>query len=228
MVSRTNGAHDGKYRSEDCKMKTEDELNQIEKALGEKQTELPFAFDPKEAAKKYKEQRRISVPAQDVSTALVAEVVNQLMRPMLENMGNMVKQMSEAIEHIATSQDVIRNRIEALEKQVRLQTPVTDRQARYLADYARKKAEKILLLRTTDADDPPLMEDRKAVSKLSAAIKKDLLMWRGIESLREVPRCEYEVAIQRIETWNDGTVIFKEIREARKRAEESHAEDTDH
>ena len=75
-----------------------------------------------------------------VSTQVVAQVVEQIMRPLLESIGTLLKNNTEAMEQIATSQDVIRNRMEALEKQVRLQTPVTDRQARYLADAARAKA----------------------------------------------------------------------------------------
>ena len=57
---------------------------------------------------------------QNVSTLLVANIMNQLMRPLLEDIGKLLKNNTEAMEQIAASQDVIRNRMEALEKQVRL------------------------------------------------------------------------------------------------------------
>lgn len=147
----------------------------------------------------------------DVSAEVIAEVMNQFMRPMMEGMGNLVKQLSEAVEHIASSQDIIRNRMEALEKQVRLQTPVTDRQAKYLADKAREKARTLL--------DKKGIDDRKAVTKLAGMIKKDVMSRYGVGSLREVPKCEYAVAMSQIETWTNGLAVLDIAREARERAE---------
>ena len=151
-----------------------------------------------------------------VSTAVVAGVMNQLMKPLFESIGTLLKNNTEAMEQIASSQDVIRNRMEALEKQVRLQTPVTDRQARYLADAAREKARELL--------DKKAISDKKAITKLAGLIKKSVLSRHGISSLREVPRCEYNVAMSQIETWNSALTVLDIVREARARAEENHAE----
>lgn len=101
--------------------------------------------------------------------------------------------------------------MEALEKQVRLQTPVTDRQAKYLADAARDKARELL--------DKRKMNDRKAITKLAGCIKKSVLARYGIGSLRETPRCEYNVAMNMIETWNVALTVFDIVREARERSE---------
>ena len=161
-----------------------------------------------------------SIPAlienDGVSTAVVAGVMNQLMKPLFESIGTLLKNNTEAMEQIASSQDVIRNRMEALEKQVRLQTPVTDRQARYLADAAREKARELL--------DKKAISDKKAITKLAGLIKKSVLSRHGISSLREVPRCEYNVAMSQIETWNSALTVLDIVREARARAEENHAE----
>lgn len=163
------------------------------------------------------EQENAPIPAEgDVSSLLVANIMNQLMRPVLESIGKLLKNNTEAMEQIASSQDVIRNRMEALEKQVRLQTPVTDRQARFLADAARKKARELL--------DKKAIDDKKAITKLAGLIKKSVLFRYGISSLREVPRCEYTVAMSQIDTWNSALEVLDIVREARARAEENHAE----
>lgn len=148
----------------------------------------------------------------DVSTQAVAGVIEQLMRPLLESIGTLLKNNTEAMEQIASSQDVIRNRMEALEKQVRLQTPVTDRQAKYLTDAARGKARDLL-------DKKGFADDRKAVTKLSGMIRKSVLSRYGIGSLREIPRCEYNVAMSQIETWNNALAVLDTVKEARARAD---------
>ena len=144
-------------------------------------------------------QKMIATSDRSVSTEVAASVIEQLMRP---------------LQQIASSQDVIRNRMEALEKQVRLQTPVTDRQARYLADAARMKARELL--------DKKGVDDKKAVTKLAGIIKKSVNARYGIGSLREVPRCEYNVAMSQIETWNKALDVLDIVRDAKARAEAQH------
>lgn len=164
---------------------------------------------------KEREENLLTAPfTGDVATQVVASVVSEIMKPLLESIGTMLKNNTEAMEQIATSQDVIRNRMDALEKQVRLQTPVTDRQARYLADAARDKARELL--------DRRKVEDRKAVTKLAGMIKKNVMARYGISSLREIPRCEYNVAMNMIETWNVVLTVMDIVKEARERAEGTH------
>ena len=145
------------------------------------------------------------------ASQVVAQVVNEVMRPLLESIGTLLKNNTEAMEQIASSQDVIRNRMEALEKQVRLNTPVTDRQARYLADAARGRARELL-------DKKGFADDRKAVTKLSGLMKKSVLARYGVGSLREIPRVEYTVAMEQIGTWNNVIDVMDVVKEARKRA----------
>lgn len=148
-----------------------------------------------------------------VSTGVVADVVNQIMRPLLESIGTLLKNNTEAMEQIASSQDVIRNRMEALEKQVRLQTPVTRTQVKYLNDAVRKKARD-----TIASKDVIVAEDKKAVTKLSGMIRKSVLARYGIGNLQELPRCEYNVAMSQIETWNNAMATYDVVKEARERA----------
>ena len=161
---------------------------------------------------KAQEGKEIMDPSKEVSTQVVASVVEQIMRPMLESMGSLMKRMSEAVEHIATAQDVMRNRLEALEKESRLNTPVTDTQARYLAAAAKDKAVDILSRKGTT--------DKKAVTKLAGMIRKAVLQRYGKGSLREIPRCEYGVAMSQIESWNKATEVAKIVLEAQARQEE--------
>lgn len=205
MVSRTNGVPDGKYRSKDYHMKND--LN-----------DMQAGTFPAEA-------EQSNVPAElegDASTLLVANIMNQLMRPLLEDIGKLLKNNTEAMERIAASQDVIQNRMEALEKQVRLNTPVTDKQARYLADKARDKARELL-----EKKESGLSEDKKAVTKLAGLIKKDVMMRNGVGSLREIPRCEYSVTMSQIEIWNNALALFDIVKEARKRKEAEAAKDAE-
>lgn len=166
------------------------------------------------AFQKKHEEKALMDPGKEVGTQVVASVVEQIMRPMLESMGAMMQRMSEAVEHIATSQDVMRNRLEALEKQSRLETPVTDRQAKYLAEAAREKAAEILAKKD--------VTDKKAVAKLAGVIRKAVMQRYGKGSLREIPRCEYNVAMSQIESWNRAGEVVRIVSEARERTGAAH------
>lgn len=148
---------------------------------------------------------------EDMTMAAASAMLEQIMRPMLESMGQFMTKMSEAVEHIATSQDVMRNRLEALEKQVRLSTPVTEREEKYLKDAVRAKARTLLAEKQ--------IEDKKAISKLAGLIKKSVLMRYGYGSFRDIPHCEYNVAMSQIETWNNALEVYEIVKEARERAE---------
>ena len=221
MVSRKNGFADGKYRSADCKtegLSTAERLektfmdaerkNRIRTADGQEIHELNLKEDAVEIVR--------DVPGAemkgDASTMLVANIMNTLMRPLLEDIGKMLKNNTEAMEQIAASQDSIRNRMEALEKQMRMQTPVTDRQAKYLADAARDKARELL--------DKKKITERKAINKLAGVIRKSVMARYGVGTLREIPRCEYSVAMSQIEIWNNVIAVMEIVREARERGGE--------
>lgn len=167
---------------------------------------------------KAQEGKKIMDPGKEVSTEVAAGVMEQLMRPMLENMAKLIQQMGEAVEHIATSQDVMRNRLEALERDSRLNTPCTPTQAKYLASAARDKAREILSRKEID--------DKKAIKDLSALIRKSVLQRYGKPNLQELPRCEYSVAMSQIESWNKAGEVAKIVSEARARQEETHGTET--
>ena len=111
--------------------------------------------------------------------------------------------------------------MEALERQIRLNTPVTPTQSRYLNDAIRKRSKEILSKKGCD-------EDKKAVTKLSAAIRKAVLSRYGIASLSEIPKHEYSVAMQQIDTWNDVITVMSVAREAKGRSQQAQKPVCDH
>ena len=151
-------------------------------------------------------------------TAELTNTILAMMSPIMESIGALLKNNTEAIQQIAScqeqmaaGQDAMRIRMEALEKQVRLSTPVTDRQVKYLQEAARTKARELL-------DKKGFGDDKKAISKLSGVIKKSVMARFG-GSLREIPKVEYNVAMNQVETWNNVIAVMDIVKEARKRQE---------
>lgn len=147
-------------------------------------------------------------------TALSA-AMTEIMRPMMQAIGKMLEKNVEAMERLAATQTIQNDRLEALEKQIRLQTPITSKQAQYLNDAIRSKARELL-------DKRGLADDKKAVTKLGNAIRKDVLAREGIAGIREIPRHEYQVAMNQIEMWSKARTIMDVAREARERGEDGH------
>ena len=112
-----------------------------------------------------------------------------------------------------STNDAILRRLEALERQIRLNTPVTRQQVRYLS--AAMKEHTLELLDKSSISDP------KAVRKLAGIIKKDVLADYGITTLEEIPKHEYNVAMHNIKTWNNMRIVREVVKEARKREEEA-------
>ncbi len=142
----------------------------------------------------------------------LSSAITEIMRPVIQSMGKLLQQNAEALERLAASQAVQNNRLEALEKQIRLQTPITTKQAQYLNDAIRNRARELL-------DKRELSGDKWAVTKLGNAIRKDVLARYGVAGLREIPRHEYQVAMNQIGMWSNALVIRDVVKEARERAE---------
>ena len=142
----------------------------------------------------------------------IAAMMTEIMRPVVETMGKMLQQNAEALDRLAAVQTVQNNRLEALEKQIRLQTPITGKQAQYLNDAIRKKARELL-------DKRELSGNSWAVTKLGNAIRKDVLIRYGIGSIREIPRHEYQVAMNQIGMWSNALTIRDVVKEARERGQ---------
>lgn len=142
-------------------------------------------------------------------------IITELMRPVMQTIGKMLENNTAALEQLSAAQSIQNDRLEALEKQIRLQTKVDGKMAGYLNDAIRSRSRELLDKRGVD--------DRKAVTKLGNAIRKAVLMRYGISTLRDVPKHEYNVAMQQIGMWNDLLTVRDVVTWARER--QDHAEE---
>lgn len=135
-------------------------------------------------------------------------LIEQMIAPLMETMAKMIAHNTEALNQVARTQQVQADRMEALEKQIRLNTPVTPQQAKYLGEEIKNRARELLAKYD--------VEDAKAVRKLGSAIRKAVLTRYGIGGLAELPKCEYTVAMSQIQMWNEMLRVRDCVREARK------------
>lgn len=142
--------------------------------------------------------------------AAVGAAIREMLSPLMASMAELMANNTEALQYLASQQKVQTDRMDALERQIRLNTLVTPTQVRYLNEAIRRRAREILSKKN-------LEEDKKAVNKLSASIRKSVLARYGVGAIHEIPKHEYSVAMQQIDTWNDALVLMDITREARKR-----------
>lgn len=146
-----------------------------------------------------------------VAPEVLGEMIKELMRPVMQTIGKMLENNTAALEQLSAAQSVQNDRLSALEKQIRLQTPVSGKQVSYLNDAIRARARELLDKRGVD--------DGKATVKLGNCIRKAVLSRYGVSTLREVPKHEYNVAMQQIGMWSDALTVRDVVKEARSRAE---------
>lgn len=158
-----------------------------------------------------------ALEAADADVRIIGEAFRQFMEPFAQ----ILQQTAESLARISAAQKVTNDRMEALERQVRLNTPVTGAQARHLGAAIRARAEAVLSKRG--------IEGPAAVKKLGAAIRKHVLIRYGIGGIREIPKHEYQPALNLIERWLDVLAIQKVQNAFRKEEPEDAyaADDTD-
>lgn len=142
---------------------------------------------------------------------IIPVIVQQMMGPLVEAMAKLLENNTNALNQLAAAQQMQTDRMEALEKQIRLNTLVTRQQARYLSAAIKE--------RTLELLDKSSISEAKAVRKLSGIIRKDILADYGITSVEEIPKHEYSVAMNSIKTWNNIRVVRDVVKEARQREE---------
>ena len=125
----------------------------------------------------------------------LGQIVAEIISPVMKTIGKLLENNTAALEQLSSAQSVQSDRLEALEKQIRLQTLVTSKQVYYLNDAIRMRARELL--------DKRSVSDNKAITKLGNLIRKSVLARYGVSSLRDVPKHEYNVALSQIGMWND-------------------------
>ena len=141
-------------------------------------------------------------------------LIEQMMGPIVETMSKLLEHNAQALEQLAGAQKVQNDRLEALEKQIRLNTLVTPQQVRYMNDAIRARSRDLLFKRE--------VEDARA-KRLGNAIRKSVLARYGISALHEIPKHEDSVAMSQISMWSDALVIRDHVKEARERYETEQA-----
>ena len=124
---------------------------------------------------------------------VVAAVVTNVIAPVFQSLADMVNQNAQALERFAALQAQQNARMEQLERQMRLNTPVTSQQVRYINNAIREKA--TTLLNDKNVSDPA------ATKKLANVIRKALLVHYGVSATNELPKCEYSVVMDWVDRW---------------------------
>ena len=158
----------------------------------------------------------MTMPENSLSTEQVQAIaitVQGIVAPVLEQFSRMLENNTQAMERIAATQQMMSSRISDLEKQLRLKTPMSRSQEKHLADAIRQRARELL-------DAKEVSDDKKAVNKLASLIRKSILARYGVDSLREAPAYDYEVAMEQAEKWSDPLATRDVVKEAKHRKED--------
>ena len=150
-----------------------------------------------------------SAPQRGSLNGEIGEIIAEMMRPLMQSIAKMLENNTATLEQIAAAQQVQADRLEALERQVRLQTPVSAKQAAYLGAAAKDRARELL-------ERYRMAENEKAVRKLSGQIRKAVLARYGAAGLREIPAHEYGVAMSQIGMWNNVIAVRDVVKETRE------------
>lgn len=113
-----------------------------------------------------------------------------------------MRQMREALQAMAGLLRTTNETMAQLQRQVRLLEKVTPAQASALNKAIRERAAELCAIYMVPGND-------KAIA---AAIRKAVKLRFGANAAKELPRCEYEVAMAQVNGWEDYQVM-KGIRE---------------
>ena len=119
-----------------------------------------------------------------------------------------MQQMREALQPMAGLLRTTNENMQQLQRQVRLLEKVTPAQASALNRAIRERAVELCAIY--------MLRDEGGEKAVAAAIRKAVKLRFGAASAKDLPRCEYEVAIVQVRTWDDYK-IMKGIREKVKR-----------
>ena len=102
-------------------------------------------------------------------------------------------QTAQAMASMATMMRATNERIAALEREIRLLTKVTPAQANAINTAVRERAAELCAsYRATGCE-----------KQVANAIRRAVKLTTGVSNVRELPRCEYSVAMQQVEMWDD-------------------------
>lgn len=130
---------------------------------------------------------------------------------MIARMLGALEKTAADMERMAATQQLMAAKITDLERELRLRVPLSRTQEANIAAAIRRRARELLAQRG-------ITGDRKALTALSARIRRAILDRYGVRTLREAPAYDYEVALEQAARWQDAAAIMDIAREARRRA----------
>lgn len=125
-----------------------------------------------------------------------------------EQVGGLMLQQQQLMQSMADAMAAMYKRIDQMERQIRQLTPITGAQERALGDKVKQRAHELQEQYKLPA---------KAATLIANAIRKDIKLEGGVRALRELPRVEYPVYVDRIALWDD----YGAMRAIRKASKES-------
>lgn len=145
------------------------------------------------------------------SREALTTIIQEIMRPIMEGIGEILKRNAEQMENIAMAMEAQKERLDRLERETMLKMPMTGKKAWYVNGAIRERAEE--LLKKKDGDDAV------ARRKLAAAIRKSILTQWGVGKVGELPDVEYATVMRQVATWMDMRTLSAIAKEAKARKE---------
>lgn len=153
-------------------------------------------------------ENALAAPAPtDMAMSGEARVIHAVRGYLMLNNKQIAAKLDEVLSLHGAAMKELTDRMERLEKQLRLHAPMTPKQVRYLNAAIRQAAAALLMKRSAGGN-------RKAMTLLCNRIRKAVLVRYGVGALYEIPRHEYPVALSQIETWDDAFGVREVIRRA--------------
>lgn len=114
-----------------------------------------------------------------------------------------IRRMADMLQTMAAMLQATTESMEQLRRQVRLLEKVTPQQAGAINRAIRERATELCAIY--------MIRDEEACKPVRAAIRKELKAQFG-GTVKEIPRCDYEVALRQVQGWDDYRAM-KGIRE---------------
>ena len=132
----------------------------------------------------------------------LVEMKKDIVLPVPAEVAEEMQQMREALQTMAGLLRATNESMMQLQSQVRLLEKVTPAQAGAINRAIRERSAQLCGVYGTKGGD-------KAVA---AAIRRAVKLRFGANAAKELPRCEYEVALAQVQGWDD-YMVMKSIRE---------------
>lgn len=113
-----------------------------------------------------------------------------------------LRRMGDVLATMAAMLQATTESMEQLRRQVRLLEKVTPAQASALNRVIRERAVEICAIYMVRDGEKPA----------ASAIRKAFRLQFGVKTAKELPRCDYEIAMEAIQSWDDYAAM-KKIRE---------------